>query len=333
MRDIDSLLRTNDPAANTPDYTNDEARALLLRATDAPARTRGGVGRRIAAVAAAAALVTGIGVLNFQGSAISARADEVLTQAAINAVDPHIVASQWWKVTNVSEQIIPDEQGVFDRDCRAQETRVRYVAVDGDRPSVTHYLGVELIKGTAQACGDFSGSESVETSNLSINDMPATWQTPTPEFLASLPRDVGELRDLIYDDSEGHGRDKDSEVFVFVSDVLRSGIVPADLRAALFEVLRTVPGIEVTSEEVIDGQTVVSLGIKDVNGYGEQMLVDPDGGVVVGERNLDLDGSAWWEESTARELVDAIPADVVAAAEMSTCEVTEDGGVACTKEK
>lgn len=75
-------------------------------------------------------------------------------------------------------------------------------------------------------------------------------------------------------------------MFVHVADVLRSGLVPADLRASLFEVLTTVPGIEVTSEEVVDGRTIVALAIDDTYGNTDQLLIDPEGGTVVGERDV-----------------------------------------------
>jgi len=42
----------------------------------------------------------------------------------------------------------------------------------------------------------------------------------------------------------------DGEVIVYVADVLRSGLVPADLRAALFQVLKAVPGVDVSETRV-----------------------------------------------------------------------------------
>ena len=61
-----------------------------------------------------------------------------------------------------------------------------------------------------------------------------------------------------------HGSSVDGEVIVYVADVLRSGLVPADLRAALFQVLKAVPGADVTETRV--RATLVNevpAGIKD----------------------------------------------------------------------
>ena len=82
-------------------------------------------------------------------------------------------------------------------------------------------------------------SVHVRTTNLAPVDIPATWQVPTPAWLAALPRDTDALRARMYADAAGHGPSTDAEVLVIAADVMRSGLVPADLRAAVFRVLRT----------------------------------------------------------------------------------------------
>jgi hypothetical protein len=72
-----------------------------------------------------------------------------------------------------------------------------------------------------------------------------TWQTPTRQFLAGLPHDPDGLLRRIYRDSKGQGPSKHDEALVYIADVLRSGIIPADLRAALFRAAIRIPGMGV----------------------------------------------------------------------------------------
>lgn len=323
MRDIDTLLRQCDPAADTPAYTPAERDNLLGAAVDAPS-PRSRRGWRLGAVAAAAALVTALGVTNLQGNAVSARADEVLTQAAINAADPPSRPDQWWQITTAGTNVAQIEETM----CIVHTERTEWVAVDGSRPTV-------IDEGTGRFTPVEPGTAcpqprplGIRSMNLAPADLPAAWQLPTPQFLAEQPRDVDALRAKLYADSAGQGNGADAEVFVHVADVLRSGLVPADLRASLFEVLTTVPGIEVTSEEVIDGRTIVALAIDDAHGNTDQLLVDPEGGTVVGERDVYPELDVETGERVSRELVDEIPTDVLSRMTVSQCEVV-DGEVAC----
>jgi hypothetical protein len=60
------------------------------------------------------------------------------------------------------------------------------------------------------------------------------WEKPTPEFLAALPRDPAPLLDRLQasgpPDSPG-----DRRAFRHTADLLRSGLIAADLRLALYE--------------------------------------------------------------------------------------------------
>ena len=56
--------------------------------------------------------------------------------------------------------------------------------------------------------------------------------TPLKEA-SSLPRDPRALLDIIYERTKGSGKSPEIEAFVTIADGLRTGVVPADLRAAL----------------------------------------------------------------------------------------------------
>jgi hypothetical protein len=166
----------------------------------------------------------------------------------------------------------------------------------------------------------------------------ASWQQPSPTGLASLPRDTAALRDRLYADSAGQGRSEDGEAFVYVADLLRSGVVPADLRAALYRVLATVPGVEITSSHAAIGSaTGVGLGYyESTDGTRQEIVVDPSDGDLVGERSVAVKvldgiaagtviGTATW----TRTLVDEVPVSVRAAVVDQNCTASADGGVTC----
>lgn len=113
-----------------------------------------------------------------------------------------------------------------------------------------------------------------------------SWQIPTPEFLSALPRDADELFDRLRADTGSRGADADLEMLVYVADVLRTGLVPADLRAALYRVLARVPGIDVTEQVAnLDGQKGAAYGIS-AKGIRRDVIVDPVTGQFIGEREV-----------------------------------------------
>jgi hypothetical protein len=135
-------------------------------------------------------------------------------------------------------------------------------------------------------CGDWfaeeEGREPCETKG--------SWQVPDEEFLASLPRDTQALYDRLRADTGGKGQDPDLEMVVYVADVLRSGQVPADLRAALYRVLTKVPGLEITEQMAnLDGVHGTAYGIS-AHGQRHDVIVDPETGQFIGERQVTEEG-------------------------------------------
>jgi RNA polymerase sigma-70 factor (ECF subfamily) len=116
-----------------------------------------------------------------------------------------------------------------------------------------------------------------------------SWQRPTPQFMAGLPRDPAELLRRIYHDSAGHGRGRDDEAFVYIRDVLRPGVVPADLRAALFGAAALIPGVRLVSDSVnLDGRHGVAVALSDHGDSRVELIFDPASGDVIGEREVAL---------------------------------------------
>lgn len=118
---------------------------------------------------------------------------------------------------------------------------------------------------------------------------------PLEEAIATAPRDPKGLLDLIYGNTQGAGPTPDEEAFITIADTLRTGVIPADLRAALYQAASLIPGLTVVEEEAtLDGRTGISLGMKTSRYEArKEIIIDPATGQLIGEREMlleDLDG-------------------------------------------
>lgn len=287
------------------------------------------------AVAATVAATFAVPWLAGPGAADAAAADVLVRAADAVAAEPVARPGQFWQV-------------------RTETTQITYSYDQADRESVYLYAGDQtqwLPVGDANTTWTDSGSTVIRvlkgpltldqlratlppgrsTSRTEVTGrLPAGWQSPTDEWLAALPRDVERLRDKLYADTRGHGKSHDGEVLVYVADVLRSGRVPADLRAALYRVLSTVPGVRITATAVtVLGRPGIALGrLEQVDGIRQEIVIDQRTGQFVGERQTTPEG--WVTEATVRRtLVDQVPATIRSRAEVTSCRVAADGAVNC----
>ncbi|ODU00436.1 MAG: hypothetical protein ABS81_23570 [Pseudonocardia sp. SCN 72-86] len=111
----------------------------------------------------------------------------------------------------------------------------------------------------------------------------ASWGFPTPEFLAELPTEPDALLRRL----EGAGPGVRG-VSKRVAALLRTGRVPAELRAALYAVLDRAPGLAVEAGRNVDGVEGIAFVVEDA-GRRTELIVDPDGGAFIGERETVLD--------------------------------------------
>lgn len=319
----DSIMATTPAKAVAAEH-----QAAPFRAPRIPALARLRGVRRAAAilVAVCALLVAPVAfdAANRPGGA-SAAAAEVLDQAAINATDPSTSSAQYWKITTQTRDSASSATGA------QTSVVINYVAVDGNRPTYTIWPP----NGTRAV-------PTAQTTNLAPNDLRGGWQTPNMGFLNQLPKNVADLRARLYHDAQDHGPSIDAEVVVYVADALRSGIVPSDLRAALYQVLKTVPGVEVTAQAVsLGGRTGIAIARPEpLNGERQELIIDPSSGDLIGERTVAVDanqqvrtGSVITETSVTRSLVDEIPPTTVQGAQRSECSVSSDGAVTCSSNK
>jgi hypothetical protein len=140
-----------------------------------------------------------------------------------------------------------------------------------------------------------------------------------PADLEELPRDPAVLLRHIYAVTKGHGPSRDGEALVWIADTLRSGIVPADLRAALYRAAAGIPGVELTDKQAnLDGRSGVAIGRTESDGIRQELIIDPTTGLMIGEREVVTDkagpgfgvpdGTAIEWTAVTTTVVDAAPA-------------------------
>ena len=335
---FDERMRTSDPASGLTAYEPERRHEIIDRAIAATPPTKGRRPRaRVLLAACAALVVVGLGYQSVTASIGTAQAADVLSRAAIGASDPPAKPGQYWEITRIGTNLVGTADGGIDRMYLVRTAGVDYVAVDGRRPSWFVRKPSETIRqvlGPA-APRDSRGSGDSWTSNLSPEQRPAWWGEPSPSWFASLPRDTARLRERLYADTAGHGSNPDDEAFVYVADVLRSGVVPAEVRSALYRVLKTIPGTTVTEQRVTmeDGRSGVAIGRNDIFGSHNELVIDPKTGQLIGERSfmrlIPIVGERIaFSTGVQRRLVDAVPPDVRRTATRQTCRVV-NGEVEC----
>jgi hypothetical protein len=261
----------------------------------------------LAAVAAAAGLVVagpvGLDVLAPDGRSLGATAEAagLLRRAAINARDPVVGPTQYLKVTSRGVHL-GIAQPADGRDVRyySSDLMETWIPADPSRPWVLRRTAepYRFLSAEDERALRAAGAVPRRVELLRAKDgafygpVQGSWQTPTRQFLAGLPRDPDRLLRRIYRDSKGQGPSKHGEALVYIADVLRSGLVPADLRAALFRAATNIPGVEVVEAQAnLDGRKGVAVGrYERNNGIRQEIIFNPDTGEVIGER-LTLSGT------------------------------------------
>lgn len=112
---------------------------------------------------------------------------------------------------------------------------------------------------------------------------PTDWDNPA--FYEALPRDPQAIVDYLRG-ATAHRGSSPAVMFHWGVQVLRSGLMPADLRAGWYRALALLDGVKVYESAVtLDGRTGVAIGIEDEE-ERRDLIVDPATGEFIGERTV-----------------------------------------------
>jgi len=272
-----------------------------------------------AAIAATLVLTNVVGLAGWRGGADAAAADSLGRAAAatIRTSDPVVGPGQFLKITTTAVYTVDGEHGTY----LQSENGEMYIPANRDddwvwvRPpsEVVQTFGSESSK---QAANDHKTPVATEVVRAAKG---AFYNGRPMDFgLDALPRDPQQLLNYIYRTTAGAGVSPDGEALVFIADTLRTGVVPADLRAALYQALAGIPGVEITDNQAtLDGRTGVAFGRDESNGLRQEIVIDPTTGQLIGEREVVLRvgvlphvpaGTVSGSTSVSTSIVDSAPA-------------------------
>ena len=338
--ELDRALAALNSAVDTDDAALRAARAELVGTAPEAAFHRRHWARWALAGAAVVALIAGFLVIQTvpfgqAPPAASAAAAELNSAASkIGASDPPVRPGQFRYIGTHAWWMSTTELGQQSFSYLAENLLETWVPADRSQEWLLHrkVTGArKWVQGTeAQAraaglavetpgwpegewkarCGDFyAADEGKQPCTL-----PGNWSNPTPPWLAGLPRDPQQLYDRLRADAPRNKRG-DAELLVYAADALRSGLIPADLRAALYRALARLPGLEITEQVAnLDGRKGTAYGISDGD-TRQEIIIDPVTGEFIGER-----------ETTARDL-DGLKAGTVMSYASVTTAVVDRAGV------
>jgi RNA polymerase sigma-70 factor (ECF subfamily) len=235
-----------------------------------------------------------VGFAGWRGSAAPAAAGvlEQAARAAISTSDPIVGTGQYLEVssTMISTAFGETEDHV-QGDYQYRASSALYIPADES----DNWVRVSQ-PGTLEATfGPISRAVAAKTFTTK-RTKPEIVRAPNGEFYGSRnifdsdgwPRDPYRLLNRIYLLTLGTGPSADGEALVFIADALRQGTVPADLRAAMFEAAAMIPGVTITEDEAtLDGHTGVAIGRYEEGWNARQeIIIDPDTGLLIGEREV-----------------------------------------------
>jgi hypothetical protein len=306
MDDLTLLRSIREPEAPSPDALAQGRSALMdsMIAKPVPRRSRRGI--RLAGIGAlgVGALVTALVLTNIVGFAgwrggAEPAAAEVLHSAAlaaIKSVDPRVGEGEFLLVATSAVYSATSQTATNTASYLFHIEDELYVPADRD----DDWVWVRHPAETFQTFGPESEAAAGAVGDIHPGAQGELLQAPAGAFyggasggsygdLKSLPREPVQLLNYIYRVTLGAGNSADGEALVFIADRLRTGAVPADLRAAFFEAAAMIPGVTLTEgRATLDGRTGVAIGRDEGTIDRQEIIIDPDTGLFIGERRVTL---------------------------------------------
>lgn len=305
MDELTLLRSTRDESLAPSDEALQHGRAQLLdRARDLRAgkprrlpRRRPVIARVAWSIAGVAAVTVGAVVAGNLGQSAppASAAQKVLRHAAAETIkysDPVAGPGQYLRLRQYARwqscsggkvdieqngQLVPTELPYV---CEPfDDTRDLYIPTDAGREWVWHMVttatsdgpGIDVVRRAVDGKSD-------EADLRQMNDVPA-----------GIPTDGDAAYKWIDDQYDGSSSNRDEANFVRITDILRTGMVPAAQRAALLAALAKVPGVTVTADVAnLDGVKGDAIGRSEParEGARQEIIIDPNTGLVIGERRL-----------------------------------------------
>jgi hypothetical protein len=161
-------------------------------------------------------------------------------------------------------------------------TREAWLSVDGTRDSVyTPSFSNDLVLSP----GCVNGLPKVENG---VNGwLPCS---PDPAYRADYPTTVAEARESLYHYNGSTGRITDDSAFENAGSLLIEGRMTAASRAALFEAITTIPGVELVPNAVT-ASGAIGVAVAKVSaerGWRAEIIFDPVQHTVIGRRTVEL---------------------------------------------
>jgi hypothetical protein len=253
----------------------------------------------VAAAIAAALAVTGVIVPGGPGHGESAQAVAFLNNAAaatIKTSDPVVGPGQYLRISTDADYLTT----VFgtsgpDTYYMAPTSGVLYIPADRSQQWVweRHDLPITTVFGTTTQkarvpLGPRAHLDSA-TNGIFRADAGAFYGQPAQDYhFADQPRDPQALLAYFQKRYGKAPNGANAEIWTQITDELRTGQVPADLRAALYKTAALIPGIKyIGSDVTLDGRTGVAIGLENSQNR-DDIIIDPATGLMIGERNVGL---------------------------------------------
>lgn len=312
------MHRGNHPGPDAVNEALNAARSRLDAAAAAKAlperrpRSRTGLSFRqrlrrpglITAVVVAGGLVaSGIGITHW--TAPESAAASTLHDAARAAASQQESLGAYTKVTETEQALVyaSSDGKHYDEGYLAPVTSTTWVPTDvsgtwvretWSGPATTFYGGDAVRKAAADAYATEAHRDDPIREQAAAGDFAAGelgGEQPgqlTAADIAGLPRD----RDALIRRIEAAPRAADTtnaeHIFDTIRQLLRTGLVPAELRATMFDALATLPDVVITEEQAsLDGRTGTAIGLPTQNGAERRdIIIDRSNGTYLGERTV-----------------------------------------------
>lgn len=189
-----------------------------------------------------------------------------LVESLTNVWQPFAASQTWERTQRSTGRIVwlAGDQAVAERNGTLNRTPF---------PTVTQYA----------KCGGVFSSDASGPCPL------GDWLSPTLAFMASLPRNPDQLRQLLTTNATQSGISGPAGELFFANTLLATGLTPADLRAALYHALTHARGLTVLPNvTTLDGAHGTAITATDPHdGKRYEMILDPHNGQFIGDRTVE----------------------------------------------